>query len=295
MRRSRMEKRFLFLNTEEGDSVYSSPLGDKDPVPSRRMNSSYSYVHLTYPCGQRSRKRPRSYTSLPTRNRRNEEQTGNANSSRNDRNNLAKSRRQPAKLSWFERIIDKALLLDDNDNDSSSSDSGFSFQKPILLLAVIATTSSLLLPNVVGQVMFLILYVVFSLPALYPSLLPWEDDRDVIGNDDEDSNEFKLYSLSIGYLGALFLTYLAEPLDFEPTGLVQTQDSPLLSTTVVVGVAALGILSSSGFIDDNKEVRIDGGEDDYAVPSISPEERLLELWDEEFRKDELSDDRNIGD
>jgi hypothetical protein len=229
-------------------------------------------------------------------NHREEEITGNANNSKNDRNNV-EGRRKPIKLSIFEKLVDKALLL-----DGSSLNSESSFPVTIMLLTII-TTLSPILPNIVSRVLFIGLFLLFSLPVLYPSLLLWDDDTGTITDNsnaslpfddgDEGTSKFKIYYLSIGYLGALFLTCLMKPLDFEMVGVVPAAGSSLLSTTIVL-IALLGLLSNSGLISlnfiDNEDKEVDD-DDDYGTLSISTEERLMDNWDQKFKRDELSDDR----
>ena len=279
--------------------TFHNRLGDKSPLIHPSMNSPYGQPIV--PFGQRSRKRTRS--SLQMSNHRNDEESGNASYSKIDLQNT-ESLRTPAKLSFFERIIDKALLLDDGSPLDSNSGSSF-LPMAIALLTIIATTS-FVLTNLVSQVLFLSLFFIFSLPALYPSLLPWDDDdgdgirddsynRNLLFDDaaDEDTPKFKLYYFSIGYVLALFLTFLMKPLDFQPVEVVPADDSSLLSTTIVV-IAVLGILSKSGLVDNQgKEVGIAEDEDDYVTLSGSAEESLMEIWDEKFRRNESPDDCGI--
>jgi hypothetical protein len=215
-------------------------------------------------------------------NRREEEIIGNANNNKIDRNN-ADGRRKPINLSPLEKLVDKVLL-----SDGSSLDSESSIPVTFLLLTII-TTLSPILPNIVDRALFIGLFLLFSLPALYPSLLLWDDDDD---DGDEATSQFKTYFLSGGYLVALFLTCLMKPFDFEMAGVVPAAGASLLPTGIVL-VALLGLLSNTGLISlnfiDNEDQEVDDEDEDGAL-SISAEEILMDSWDQKFQEDELSND-----
>jgi hypothetical protein len=233
---------------------------------------------------------------------RDEETAGNANKRENGRSDI-RGRREPTELSFFDKLIDKALLLDD-----SSPDSGSSFPVMLTLLTIITTS---ILPDATSRVLFIGLFLCFSLLTLYPSLLSWDDDRDdesdnsnaSISFDDgnEDRNGFQTYYLSIGYLGALLLTSLLKPFDFETVGVVQQPDSLFLTTTIVI-VSLLGVLSSSGLIlfpKNNRRSSIDKedeetvvNEEDYVALSLSTEKSLMDIWDQELQREVLSEDQD---
>ena len=278
MRRSCVVKSFLSAKTGQGDYIYSERLGDNGSAEPWRINPSYGQS-IVSSCGQISRKRKR--TSLRMTNRREEEITGNADNSKIDRNNV-EGRRKPIKLSPFEKLVDKALL-----SDGLSLDSESSIPVTFMLLTII-TTLSPILPNIVDRVLFIGLFLLFSLPALYPSLLLWDDD-----DGDEETSEFKIYFLSGGYLGALFLTCLMKPFDFEMAGVVPAAGASLVPTGIVL-VALLGLLSNTGLISlnfiDDEDQEVDDDDEDGAL-SISAEEILMDSWDQKFQRDELSDDR----
>ncbi len=204
-------------------------------------------------------------------------------------------RRSPPEISFFDKLVDKVLLL-----DGSSSDLQSSFPAAIILLAIVTAS---ILTTVVSKVLYIGLFLFFSSPALFPSLLPWNIDRDdssaefPLDEEAEETSKFTLYYLSIVYIGSWFLTTLIEPFESESAGALQTYDSFLLPTAVIAIAILSRVLSGSGlmlsvFSNEDRDTAIDEMDDDYIDLFLSAEKGLMDMWDQEFERKHSSDNND---
>ena len=273
MRHSRIEQRLFFSKMELIDN-YCNCYGDQSPVAPRPINISHGLLSF----GRISRKRTRS--SLRIKNHPDEDYDGNAN--KNKYRKIVKARREPTELSFFDWLVDKALLLDGSSLDL--------FPVTIILLTIITTS---ILPNSVSQTLFVGPFLFFSSLALYPSLLPWSNKSGEIiknssasDNVDEEDSKFTMYYLSTLYIGALFFACVASPFD-----VAEAKDSSLLLITIIATIL-LGALSNSDLMTllfEHKEVAGHDENDEDSL-AISAEERLMDIWDQEFQRNESSGD-----
>eukprot|EP00536_Pseudo-nitzschia_multiseries_P001561 jgi/Psemu1/300823/fgenesh1_kg.19_\ len=189
-----------------------------------------------------------------------------------DRENRTRRRRRrdPPKLSFLDKLIDKSLLLD---TDTSSSSPGAGYVSPplptigllLLLLAVTIATSLTILPNTAGRLWFAGLFGLFSFLSVDPiGQLQLLEDRTTItttttertipvekyddddnDDDDDDNSEFpttSIYGFAFAYFAALTLAGILAPLDFEMAtgGTVAATDAPpSVLATAIAAIAAI--------------------------------------------------------
>ena len=286
--------------------VHCDYIRRKDPAISWQFKSGYSYQYPNFSKCQRSRRRTRCLLQMT-----NQRQQGNDRSDNNDKDHPKKieRRRDPTNISFLEKLVDKGLLL-----DTSSSNSESSFPTILIVLAIIAASLTIF-PNTTSQIWFIGLFGLFSFLSIYqdPSRLLWDDELDdVTANgdsnrtlEDEEDDELNIYTLSFAYLAALSVAGILAPLDFEIVGVTRSVASfslPTGTSILLVAVVVFGMISASGllpvphllsekFDEKNLEKEFDVVDDNDSL-SKSAEERLMDLWDEQLKREQEPDGRD---
>mmetsp|Transcript_5789 Transcript_5789/g.16518 ORF Transcript_5789/g.16518 Transcript_5789/m.16518 type:complete len:301 (+) Transcript_5789:120-1022(+) len=270
-------------------NAYWDYVGNEGPAVVRRFDSAAYCRCRIFLAGPMPRKRTRTLLEMTDQ----DQQSGDSNP--NMDKHKTRRRRDSPKISFVDKLIDKALLLD---NSSSNIESSISTTSIVLAIIV---TSLVILPNTASQLWFIGLFGLFSFLSVdqNPSRLLTHDevedltteaDRNVPVEDNE-GEEFNIYSLGFAYFAALSLAGILAPLDFEMEGATSSLALSSLPTGVLIAVLVLGLISASDllpirytpsfFFKRQSEVNVDRD----TVP-MSAEEKLMDLWDQEFEREQ---------
>mmetsp|Transcript_29747 Transcript_29747/g.63713 ORF Transcript_29747/g.63713 Transcript_29747/m.63713 type:complete len:320 (+) Transcript_29747:76-1035(+) len=291
---------FLYIRPKELNKITSMRQSCFQGTPTTSRSVHYPFTNCVDNGGSASLLQFGS--AIVIRSRRSRKQTRTSlqlagqRDQKNDRNNSnnknAERRRNPVKVSLFDKLVDKALLIDAEDDSSLESP----FPTTLILLGTIIT--SLVIPNTLSRVSFLGFFLIFSFLAVYPSRVLWDDDSEDFSTDtsknlycidDEDNDNSRIGTFTLVYVASLLLTWILTPLDFEMVEVMPATDSSYLVTIAIVSTILLGLFSNFGFIESQNRAFEANDSEDFGA--LSAEKQLMDIWDEQYKREE-SDGRH---